>query len=87
MIGEGNVVLATAGKEKGALFIVIAIENRYAYIADGKRLRANKPKKKSFKHLKLASELSLSQEELKDANERINAKIRKFLNEIRRENV
>ncbi len=87
MIELGSVVLAKAGKEKGELFVVVDIDENYAYIADGKRLRAIKPKKKSFKHLKLINVSPLSEGDIKDPNERVNARIRKFLNEIRRENV
>ncbi len=87
MIGIGSVVLATAGKEKGAIFVVAKLEENYAYIVDGKRLRTAKPKKKSFKHLKLINAEPLSEEEVLDKNERANAKIRKFLSNLRSENV
>ena len=87
MIKVGNAVLSTAGKEKGSIFVVIALDEKFAYIADGKRLKKDKPKKKSFKHLKLVSLRSLSIEEINDLNERTNARIRKFLSEIRSENV
>jgi ribosomal protein L14E/L6E/L27E len=42
----GNVVKALAGKEKEQLFVIVRIENKYAYISYGKRLKVNKPKKK-----------------------------------------
>ena len=50
MIKIGNVVMAKAGKEKGLIFVVVGLDERYAYLSDGKRLKRNKPKKKSFKH-------------------------------------
>lgn len=87
MIEVGSVVLAKAGKEKGELFVVVDIDENYAYIANGKRLRAAKPKKKSFKHLKQIDVSPLSREDVQETNERVNARIRKFLIEIRRENV
>lgn len=83
----GNVVLATAGKEKGQIFIVVSFDDKYAYLSDGKRLKATKPKKKSFKHIKKYSNLSLSESEVLDKNERVNALIRKFLSKIRSEHV
>ena len=49
----GNVVIATAGKEKGQLLVIVNLDDKYAYLSDGKRLKASKPKKKSFKHIKL----------------------------------
>lgn len=42
----GNVVLATAGKEKGQLFIIVKLEDKYAYLSDGKRLKTSNPRKK-----------------------------------------
>ena len=87
MIGIGNVVEATAGKEKGQLFVVVGLNDKYAYLSDGKRLKASKPKKKSFKHIKMFCSKVLSEAELLDENERINAKIRKILSNIRREYV
>ncbi len=87
MIGIGNVVMAKAGKEKGGLFVVVALDDKYAYLSDGKRLKSNKPKKKSFKHVKLFDSKALSEEEVTDPNERANARIRKFLSQIRSEHV
>ena len=84
---KGCVVEALAGKEKGQIFVVINLDDKYAYLSDGKRLKASKPKKKSLKHIKLFCSNFLSEAELLDQNERINAKIRKFLSIIRREYV
>ena len=84
---KGSVVEALAGKEKGQIFVLINLDDKYAYLSDGKRLKASKPKKKSFKHIKLFGSNFLSEAELLDKNERINAKIRKFLSNIRREHV
>ncbi len=83
----GNVVLATAGKERGEFLVVVALDDKYAYLSDGRRLKASKPKKKSLKHIKLFDTQSLSEGELLDQNERVNAKIRKFLTSIRSDNV
>ena len=87
MIKVGDVVMATAGKERGRLYVVIALDENYTFLSDGKRLKINKPKKKSFKHVRLLKTRSLSEEEVTDPNERTNARIRKFLSEIRSENV
>ena len=84
---KGCVVKATAGKENGQIFVVVNLDDKYAYLSDGKRLKASKPKKKSFKHIKLLGSNFLSEAELLDQNERINAKIRKILSNVRREYV
>ncbi len=81
----GNVVIALAGKEKGQLFIIVDKDDKYAYLSDGKRLKTKKPKKKSFKHIKLFTTKALSESDVLDKNERANALIRKFLYEIRSE--
>lgn len=83
----GNVVMATAGKEKGQLFVIVNLDDKYAYLSDGKRLKTNKPKKKSLKHIRLCGSQSLSEAEVLDKNERVNALIRKFLSKIRSEHV
>jgi len=40
-----------AGHDKGKLYIIIGVENEYAWIADGKSRTIDKPKKKNLKHL------------------------------------
>ena len=87
MFKIGNVVIATAGKEKGQLLVIVALDDKYAYLSDGKRLKASKPKRKSFKHIKLFDTQSLSESEVLDTNARVNALIRKFLTKTRSEHV
>ena len=87
MVKVGNVVMATAGKEKGELFVVVGLSDKYAYLSNGKRLKTNKPKKKSFKHIKMFGSQSLSEAVATDPNERANCAIRKFLSKLRSENV
>lgn len=50
-IVKGSIVRATAGREKDGFFVVLDTNGRYALIADGKRRRAESPKKKSLRHL------------------------------------
>jgi len=44
-------VLSLAGKDKGKIFLVIKSDNDYVYIADGKRRKVDKPKRKNKKHV------------------------------------
>lgn len=74
----GSVVMATAGKEKGQLFIVVNVADGFAFLCDGKRLKISRPKKKSLKHVKLVSEQGVREEDI-EQNERTNALLRKFL--------
>ena len=47
----GSVVRSIAGHDKGALLLVVAVEDGYAYVSDGKLRKVSKPKKKKLKHL------------------------------------
>jgi len=78
----GDVVVALAGKEKNNLYIIVKEENGYFYIADGDKIKKQKPKKKNPKHLHKASKNGFLGD-LTLCEERINAEIRKFLNKER----
>ena len=47
----GDVVVSTAGHDKGSYGIVIAVENGFAWVANGKTKRIDDPKKKNLRHL------------------------------------
>lgn len=79
-ISIGDVVLATAGKEKNQLLIVKSMDENYCFLVDGKRLKIDKPKKKSLKHIQKASKIPFPKEKLGES-EKVNAEIRKFLKE------
>ena len=81
-VNTGSVVMATAGKEKGQIFIVIKVADGFAFLCDGKRLKISRPKKKSLKHVKLVQTEGLCEEEI-EQNERTNALLRKFLSKKR----
>lgn len=75
----GQIVIATAGKEKLQKFVVVKMQENFLYLADGKRLKADKPKKKSLKHIKVCKgeKIDLSEQEL--CEQSVNAKIRNAL--------
>ncbi len=50
-ISKSDVVLSINGRDVGRQFLVIEIEDGYAFIADGKTRRQDKPKRKKLKHL------------------------------------
>lgn len=78
---EGDVVVATAGKEKNQIFVVLETDGKFCFIVDGKRLKLTKPKKKSLKHVQKASKIGFDAQKLKSGQENVNAEIRKFLKE------
>ncbi len=47
----GQIVKARAGRDKDGFFIITQLDGAYAYIADGKRRKAERPKKKKLIHL------------------------------------
>lgn len=81
-IEKGNVVRAIAGKEKGDVFVVLDVDEKFCFLVDGKRLKISKPKKKSLKHVQKASKIGFETEKLKSGQEKVNAEIRKFLKEV-----
>ena len=78
---QGDLVVATAGKEKNDIFVVLEVDKKFCYLVDGKRLKIDKPKKKSLKHVQKASKIPFPKEHLEKREEKLNAEIRKFLKE------
>lgn len=54
-IAQGMVVKSMAGHDSGSYYAVMRVENGFAYIADGKRRKAEAPKKKNPLHLQKTS--------------------------------
>lgn len=48
----GMVVKAIAGKECGGLYAVVRTNEKYVFIADGKKRKLESPKRKNPKHLR-----------------------------------
>jgi len=47
----GQIVFSKSGRDKGKVFIVMAVEGEYAFLTDGKLRPLNKLKKKKAKHI------------------------------------
>ena len=62
---KGQLVLCTAGREKGKLMYVVKTDDKYVYLSDGKERSLSKPKRKNPKHL-TATGKSVGQEMLTD---------------------
>ncbi len=74
-IETGSVVLALAGRDKGGIFTVTApADGPFVLIADGKRRKIEKPKRKKRKHLQAIGRLSKP-----EAEAWTNRKLRKAL--------
>lgn len=48
---QGSIVLATAGRDAGMYFAVVATDERFVWLANGKRRTLAKPKRKNKKHV------------------------------------
>lgn len=74
-IQTGSVVLSLAGHDKGGTFAVIDFaDDSHALIADGRRRKVEKPKRKKCKHLQAVARLDLP-----DVGRATNRQIRKAL--------
>ena len=48
---KGSVVLATAGRDAGGLYVVLECTEKECLLADGKKRRLSHPKRKSLRHV------------------------------------
>lgn len=82
-IKTGSEVRSIAGRDKGGLFIVMSVDNGYAYLADGDLRRADRPKKKKLKHIQASGNVSeFIQNKLETGQKVTNAELRKALAEM-----
>ena len=80
----GSVVVSTAGRDSGKMFLVVNAEGDYVYIADGTLRRLAKPKKKKTKHVAAtANTLDGIGDKLKEGKKVFDAEIRSALMNIR----
>ncbi len=80
---KSDIVTALAGREKGKLYFVMEVSDGYAFLADGKSRRLEKPKKKKLKHLELtAKSESRAAVKIKNGDKVTNSEIRRSLAEI-----
>ena len=74
---QGQIVVVKRGRDKGSLMVVVDIDDGYLFLADGRRRKLLKPKKKNIKHVSptkvVASLMPDGGRKLQDAD------IRKFL--------
>lgn len=84
----GSVVRSKAGRDKGDLFIVLAREGEYAYLANGDLRKVDRPKKKKLKHLQGSGKISeFIQNKLEAVGKVTNSEVRKALAEMGGNNI
>lgn len=47
----GQVVYSKSGHDKGGIMMILSLEGAYAYLADGRRRKLERPKKKKLIHI------------------------------------
>ena len=54
-IAKSNIIRSDAGRDKGKLFVVLAVEGEYLLLADGKSRKVDHPKRKKRRHVLFVS--------------------------------
>ena len=79
-IAKSSIVKATAGRDAGGYFFVLATEGDFLLLADGKRRRMESPKRKRRKHVELVACSPSGVAEKIRSNEKItNSELRKAI--------
>ena len=78
---KGALVKANAGRELNKIFIILNVENGFAYVVNGKSRPIENPKKKNIKHLELLQKTELVE---LDYNNLTNAQIIKFIKDYKK---
>jgi len=79
-IAKGDLVFATAGREKGDLFLVVDVQDECLLLADGKSRKLEAPKRKKCKHVqRVGAELEELTEKLRSSEIITNSELRKAL--------
>ena len=75
-----DVVIATAGREKGKLFYVLNVDEQYLLLGNGKDRTLEQPKRKSLRHVRkvLRSETRVAQK-LTSGDKVLNSELRRDL--------
>lgn len=55
MIEPGMVVQSAAGHDAGVWYLVLAVDGRFAMLADGRRRKLQNPKRKCARHIRKTS--------------------------------
>lgn len=85
-IAKSDIVRSAAGRDKGKLFVVLAVEGEYLLLADGKGRKVETPKRKKRRHvLFVASDESRLSEKIKSSEKITNSELRRTLAAYRTE--
>ena len=81
-LSRGEIVFSKMGRDQGRYYIVVDVDENFAFIADGKLHKVQKPKKKKFRHLiSLGAKSTMIEEKIKNGEELTNPSLRKAISE------
>ena len=49
----GSLVLSKSGNDKGVFYYVVSADDKFVYLADGKKRKLEAPKKKNVRHVEI----------------------------------
>ena len=79
-IAKSDIVRSDAGRDKGKLFVVLAVEGEYLLLADGKGRKVESPKRKKRRHvLFVAADETRLSEKIKSEEKITNSELRRTL--------
>ena len=79
-IAKSNIVRSDAGRDKGKLFVVLAVEREYLLLADGKSRKVESPKRKKRRHvLFVAADENRLSDKIKSEEKITNSELRRTL--------
>ena len=79
-IAKSNIVRSDAGRDKGKLFVVLAVEGEYLLLADGKSRKVESPKRKKRRHvLFVAADENRLSDKMKSEEKITNSELRRTL--------
>ena len=85
-IAKSNIVRSDAGRDKGKLFAVLAVEGEFLLLADGKSRKVENPKRKKRRHvLFVSAEETRLAEKIKRGEKITNSELRMTLAAFREE--
>ncbi len=74
---EGMIVRSVKGHDVGQLFVIIACDGRYVYVANGKTRKMASPKKKNKRHIIVTETKQQNLSELTDKS------LRRLINKLK----
>ena len=79
-IAKSDIVRSDAGRDRGKLFVVLAVEGEFLLLADGKTRKVEHPKRKKRRHVLYVSAEETRLSEKIRSNEKItNSELRRTL--------